>query len=185
MTPSPRSAPAHIGISSLTATAGSDGLEPEHGGRVPLSTHSCHASELSPPPKQPGLSCATSLPPSDRFATASQGTGSGRGGIAGGGEAVDRRTRPHIGGHVASPSRRPPSPRRPMPPHAQDQYSPVRLAGWRASRTSWPTCASPGARTETSPLEGSCRRSRCCIPALESGAVSGRSPPGGAALCLR
>ena len=59
------------------------------------------------------------------------------------GEAVDRRTRPHIGGHVASPSRRPPSPRRPMRLHAQDQYSPVGLAGWRASQSSWRTCCFP------------------------------------------
>ena len=134
--------PHRSGISSLMASAGSDGWR--------RNTVECAASAPTramraalAAAKRPGFSCATSLPLTDRSATGSAGTGSGRGDIVDVGEAVDRRTRPHNGGLAASPSRQLPSPRRPMPPHAQDQNSPVRLAGWRASRTSWPTSRFP------------------------------------------
>ena len=115
-----------------------------------LRAHSCHASPQAA--KQTGFSCATWLPLADPFATGSEGTGSGRGGIAGAGEPVDRRTGPHNGGLAASPSRRPPSPRRPMPRHARDQYSPVRLAGWvGCSRASWLTRRFPVAHGRKRP----------------------------------
>jgi hypothetical protein len=92
-----------------------------------------------------------SLPLAGRSARGSEGIGSGRGGIAGAGEPVDRRPRPHIGGPVASPSKRRPSPRRPVPPHAREQYSPVRPAGWVPSRASWPTCRFPVAHGRKRP----------------------------------
>ena len=134
---------------SSTRRSAPDHPRPVGGQRGRRRTQAQNAD--SPAATPPGFSSAMSLPLAGRSARGSEGIGSGRGGIAGVGEPVDRRPRPHIGGPVASPSRRRPSPRRPMPPHAREQYSPVRPAGWVPSRASWPTCRFPVAHGRKRP----------------------------------